>query len=56
MVKKFDFDKWTELAKSDPNAFEKKRRETIEEFISSVPLERQKALLELQSKIEQKLA
>lgn len=32
-----EFDDWAELARTDPNAFEARRRAVIDEFIDSVP-------------------
>jgi hypothetical protein len=32
---KFDFDEWSELARTDPEQFEQKRRDVIESYISS---------------------
>jgi len=33
----FDFDYWSQMAKDDPELFEKKRQEQIEEYIDNVP-------------------
>ncbi len=46
------FDAWTALADSDPQAFEAKRAEIIQEFINSVPPERQQRLRQLQWRID----
>jgi len=48
----FDFDKWSELAKSDPQAFEQERTAAIEDFILQLPEKRQKAMRQLQWKID----
>ncbi len=48
----FDFDEWRKLAKTDPAAFDKKYKAIIEEFISSVPVERQQRLRQLQWRID----
>lgn len=47
-----DFNKWSKLAKTDPEAFEKKRLERIEELISQRPKEKQHHLRQLQWKID----
>jgi len=46
------FDDWSSLAKSDPDAFEQRRRQVIEQFISSVPPGRQQRLRRLQWRID----
>ena len=43
------------LFESDPVAFEVKRKELIDAHISSQPEEKQAALREIQSKVDQKL-
>ena len=48
-----DFDQWSELAKSDPAAFEAKRVEAIEEMIQSMPAHKQERMRCLQWKIDQ---
>ena len=48
----FDFDYWLELAESDAEAFESKRRETIEELIRSMPKRHHRRLRQLQWKID----
>ena len=48
----FDFDKWAELAKNDPQSFEKQRAKVIKDFISSFPPEKQKKLWEFQLLID----
>ncbi len=47
-----DFEVWAELAKSDPEAFEHKRRETIDAFIASTPAEGQQRLRGLQFRVD----
>lgn len=34
---RFDFDEWMQLAKTDPAAFDARRRQVIEAFISEAP-------------------
>jgi hypothetical protein len=48
-----DFDQWAELAKSDPEAFEAKRAEVIEEMIQQMPAHKQQRMRCLQWKIDQ---
>lgn len=48
----FDFDEWFELAKRDPETFETRRQESINEFINSVPQDKQQRLRCLQWKID----
>lgn len=43
---------WRELIRTDPEAFEAKRREVIESYISSVPADRQQRLRRLQWRID----
>ncbi|MEE9413345.1 MAG: DUF3135 domain-containing protein [Methylococcales bacterium] len=50
---KFDFDEWALLAKQNPEAFEIKRRELIENTIARSQPERQQRLRCLQWKIDQ---
>lgn len=40
-MKKFDFDEWSKLAATDPQAFERRRRHAVEQLIKDVPKERQ---------------
>ena len=40
----FDFNEWMELNKNDPEAFEKKRKELIDDVISSAPEKYQRRL------------
>ncbi|MCF6235632.1 MAG: DUF3135 domain-containing protein [Gammaproteobacteria bacterium] len=49
---KFDFDEWHKLAKTDPAAFDKKRKSIIEDFIANVPEARQEKLRRLQWRID----
>jgi len=48
----FDFDEWLQLSKTDPSSFESKRLASIEEFIQSVPADKQHRLRCLQWKID----
>jgi hypothetical protein len=48
-----DFDQWSELAKSDPEAFELKRAELIEQVIQRMPAHKQHRMRCLQWKIDQ---
>ncbi len=48
-----DFEEWSALAQSDPDAFETRRARAIEEFIGSVPVERRERLRRLQWRIDQ---
>jgi len=48
----FDFDEWLELSKRDPESFETRRLQSIEELINSAPEERQQRLRCLQWKID----
>ena len=48
-----DFDEWMNLAKSDPEKFEIRRREHIESFFNNVPEERKPRLMSLQWRIDQ---
>jgi len=48
----FNFDYWMKLAQSDSEAFENKRRETIEELIHSMPEQYHRKLRQLQWKID----
>ena len=48
----FNFDEWLELSKRDPESFESRRLESIEEFINSVPEDKQHRLRCLQWKID----
>ena len=48
-----DFDNWSELAKSDPEAFEARRAEVIEQIIQGMPAHKQQRMRCLQWKIDQ---
>ena len=48
----FNFDGWADLAKSDPEAFEKKREEEIEKIIQSASPEMKNRLKSLQWRID----
>lgn len=48
----FDFDAWANLAQSDPEAFEARRRATIDDFIASVPAHRRRRLYGLQCSLD----
>jgi len=48
----FDFDSWARLAKESPALFEVKRQATIEAFIASAPVNRQRRLRGLQFQID----
>lgn len=49
---KFDFDRWMKLLEKDPDAFESRRVEHINEFIEGCDEERQQRLRCLQWKID----
>ena len=48
-----DFDTWSQLARSDPEAFEARRAEVIEQMIQRMPAHRQQRIRCLQWKIDQ---
>ena len=48
----FDFDEWLDLLKRDPESFESRRLESIEELIISAPEDKQHRLRCLQWKID----
>lgn len=48
---KLDFDYWKNLYKDDPDEFERKRTEAIEQEINSAPVHLQSRLRHLQSKL-----
>jgi hypothetical protein len=48
----FDFDEWTSLAYSDPEAFEKRRKRVIDETIAQAPRHMQTRLHALQWRID----
>ena len=49
---KFNFDMWSELSQSNPEAFEELRQKTLDEFIEGVDENRQHRLRCLQWKID----
>jgi hypothetical protein len=49
---RFDFDAWVELARQDPQAFEKKRKHIIEAAIQGAPEQQQQRLRCLQWKLD----
>lgn len=52
LLKELDFDAWLNLAHTSPQDFESRRREVIEEFISSAPARHQHRLRQLQWRID----
>ncbi len=48
-----DFDTWSDLAQSDPQAFEARRAEIIEQMIQRMPAHKQQHMRCLQWKIDQ---
>lgn len=48
-----DFDSWSKLARSDPEAFEAKRAQVIEQMIQRMPVHKQQRMRCLQWKIDQ---
>ena len=51
-----DFDEWAALAKSDPEAFEQRRREAIETYIAAAPAEHQQRLRGVQFRVDMERA
>lgn len=51
-VKRLDFDRWVELAKTDPEGFEKKRLETIDQAIRRTSQSQQERLRRLQWRVD----
>lgn len=49
----FDFSEWSNLAHTDPQAFEKKRELAIESVILSMPHDKQQRIRRLQWRIDQ---
>lgn len=49
---KFDFDMWRELSQNDPDAFEKLREKTVNQYIGSIDSDRQDRLRCLQWKVD----
>lgn len=48
----FNFDEWAELAKNDPDEFERRRKAVIAEAIAAAPAAQQLKLHQLQWKID----
>lgn len=48
-----DFDQWSDLARSNPEAFEARRSKVIDEFIAAMPAHKQHRMRCLQWKIDQ---
>jgi hypothetical protein len=48
----FDFDEWMNLAKSDPDAFDAKRRQVIEDLIAHAPEHIRQRLVSFQWRID----
>lgn len=48
----FDFDEWSQLARTDPSAFEARRLALIEEYLGQFPLPEQRRLRGLQFRID----
>lgn len=48
----FDFDSWADLAKSDAEAFEQRRRDLIEAFIADAPEHMQARLRRVQWRVD----
>jgi len=48
----FDFDEWLNLAKSDPEAFELRRQQAVEELIIAAPSDRQHRLRGMQWRVD----
>lgn len=51
-MSEFNFDEWLQLAKSDPEAFEKRRQQAIDAMIAAAPDERRQRLRGLQWRID----
>ncbi|MCU7929809.1 MAG: DUF3135 domain-containing protein [Candidatus Thiodiazotropha sp. (ex Codakia rugifera)] len=51
--RKFDFDHLLNLAKRDPVRFEDMRQEAIDDFIATLPADRQQRMRQLQWRIDQ---
>lgn len=52
----FNFDEWCALAKSDPEAFEAKRRDVLEQLICTSPKPMQQRLRSLQWRVDMERA
>lgn len=48
----FDFEKWSRLANTDPEAFEQHRAQVINDFIQDLPEERQQRIRCLQWRVD----
>jgi hypothetical protein len=48
----FDFDEWARLARAEPETFERRRSELIEEIIGDAPVHLQQRLRGLQFRVE----
>jgi len=48
----FDWETWSELARTDPEGFERKRNEAIEAVIASAPEHRRQRLIGLQCRVD----
>lgn len=51
----FDFDQWMNLAKQDPDTFERVRLEAIEAYFNQIPPQRQSLLRHLQWRIDMEI-
>ncbi len=49
---RIDFDEWADLANNNPDEFEQRRQNCIEQFIDGVPISRQRRLRGLQFRID----
>ena len=47
-----DFDQWAALAKADPDAFEERRKATVEAYIAAAPVQHQQRLRGIQFRVE----
>ncbi len=48
----FNFDEWLELAARDPEGFEQRRQAVIENYLSTLPLSKQRRMRGLQFRID----
>ena len=53
MFKRFDFDDWANLARTDPQAFEARRKTLLDAAIDRAPAARQQRLRGLQWRVDQ---
>jgi hypothetical protein len=51
-MKPIDFDQWCDLAQRDPDAFERKRRQVVDQLIDDMPKRRRERMRRLQWRIE----